>query len=87
MKLLFDQNLSYKLVKSLENIFPDSSHVRNLDLEEADDLRVWKFAKEENYIIVSKDSDFLQFSFLYGPPPKAIWSVVVTVLHLKLKRF
>lgn len=73
MKLLFDQNLSYKLVKSLKNIFPDSSHVRNLDLEEADDLRLWKFAKEENYIIVSKDSDFLQLSFLYGPPPKAIW--------------
>ena len=44
-----------------------------MGFEEADDRVIWDFAKENNYIIVSKDSDFHQFSFLYGPPPKVVW--------------
>lgn len=73
MRLLFDQNLSYKLVDSLSDLFPDSTHLRLLELEEANDHTIWELAKKEDYIIVSKDSDFHQFSFLYGPPPKVIW--------------
>jgi predicted nuclease of predicted toxin-antitoxin system len=37
MRLLFDQNLSRKLVKRLADIFPDSSHVQLHGLPEADD--------------------------------------------------
>lgn len=44
-----------------------------MGLEEADDREIWDMAKKEDYIIVSKDSDFHQFSFLYGPPPKVVW--------------
>lgn len=73
MKLLFDENLSYKLVDSLQDVFPGSSHVRTLGLEESNDLEIWELAKTENYVIVSKDSDFHQYSFLYGPPPQVIW--------------
>lgn len=73
MQLLFDQNISYKLIELLSDIFPDSKHVKTLGLEEANDLAIWEFAKTEDYIIVSKDSDFHQFSFLYGPPPKVVW--------------
>jgi len=42
MKLLFDQNLSPKLVRLLEDLFPDSVHVRDVGLKSADDLIVWK---------------------------------------------
>lgn len=73
MKLLFDQNLSFKLVESLSDIFPDSKHVKMLGFEEVADREIWDFAKKHDYLIVSKDSDFHQFSFLYGPPPKVIW--------------
>lgn len=73
MRLLFDQNISFRLVDSLSDIYPYSEHVKMLDLEEADDREIWDLAKAENYIIVSKDSDFHQFSFLYGPPPKVVW--------------
>ncbi len=37
MKLLFDENLSYKLVRLLEDLFPNSIHVRDVDLKAADD--------------------------------------------------
>jgi len=72
-KLLFDQNLSYRIVKQIEHLFPGSTHVRLLDLDEADDLTVWKYAKEHNFHIVTQDSDFNAITTLYSYPPKIIW--------------
>ena len=37
------------------------------------DTDIWEFAKSNDYIIVSKDSDFHQRSFVIGFPPKVIW--------------
>ncbi|HZD41001.1 MAG TPA: DUF5615 family PIN-like protein [Terriglobales bacterium] len=73
MKLLFDQNLSYKLADRLADLFPDSTHVREVSLQEADDAVVWESAKQHGFVIVSKDSDFHQRSFVFGYPPKVIW--------------
>ena len=73
MKLLFDHNLSYKLVARLAGLFPDSAHVRNVNLHEADDRTVWEYARANGFAIVSKDEDFHQLSFLYGAPPKVVW--------------
>jgi predicted nuclease of predicted toxin-antitoxin system len=73
VKLLFDQNLSHKLVRRLADLFPDSVHVREVGLKEAGDPSVWAYAKDHGLIVVSKDSDFHQRSFLYGYPPKVVW--------------
>jgi len=73
MKLLFDENLSPKLVQLLRDLFPDSLHVRDVALKAADDLTVWKYAQENSLIICSKDSDMHQRSFLLGFPPKVVW--------------
>ena len=73
MKLLFDQNLSYRLVRLLADTFPDCQHVRNVGLKEAPDTQVWEFARSNSYAIVSKDSDFHQRSLLLGFPPKVVW--------------
>jgi predicted nuclease of predicted toxin-antitoxin system len=73
LKLLFDQNLSYKLVRSLSDEFPGSAHVRDLGLASAIDIEVWEHAKQFGFTIVSKDTDFSQRGFLFGPPPKVIW--------------
>lgn len=73
MNLLFDQNLSHRLVSSLADIFPNSSHVRNVGLGRADDDAVWQYAVAHSFSIVSKDSDFHQLSFLRGHPPKVVW--------------
>lgn len=73
MKLLFDHNLSPRLVKALSDLFPFSASVKECGLKSSDDISIWNFAKKKKFIIVSKDSDFHQLSFLYGFPPKFVW--------------
>ena len=65
MKLLFDENLSDKLAWLLEDLFPNSTHVRAVGLEAADDPLVWEYAKDNGLILVSKDADMHQRSFLF----------------------
>jgi predicted nuclease of predicted toxin-antitoxin system len=73
VKLLLDQNLSHRLVPSLSDVFPGSVHVRDVGLAHADDETVWAYATGHDFVIVSKDSDFRQRSFLRGAPPKVVW--------------
>ncbi|HEX5707360.1 MAG TPA: DUF5615 family PIN-like protein [Pyrinomonadaceae bacterium] len=73
MKLLFDQNLSPHLPRRLADIYPDSIHVREVGMRDADDSAIWEYAKQNGYALVSKDSDFQTRSLLYGSPPKFIW--------------
>ncbi len=73
MKLLFDQNLSFRLVKQLDPLFPDSAHVRLLGMEQRDDRFIWQFARDHGFVIVTQDADFEWLSQLYGFPPKIIW--------------
>jgi predicted nuclease of predicted toxin-antitoxin system len=73
VKLLFDQNLSRKLVDQLADIFPNSSHVHFHNLTTADDSDIWEFTKANGFCIVTQDADFAERSRLYGSPPKVIW--------------
>jgi predicted nuclease of predicted toxin-antitoxin system len=73
MKLLFDQNLSFKLVSRLNDLFPDSDQVRRLGLDQADDRVIWQHAKLKGFVLVTQDSDFADLAALLGPPPKVIW--------------
>ncbi len=73
MKLLFDENVSLKLVNLVIKEFPESNHIDFLKMQGTTDSNIWEYAKTENYIIVSKDNDFRQRSFLFGFPPKVIW--------------
>ena len=73
MRLLFDQNLSPKLVHHLVDLYPDSCHVWTLKLDASPDDDLWSFARDSGYVIVSKDSDFGEISLARGAPPKLIW--------------
>lgn len=73
MKLLFDQNLSHRLVGRLDDLYPQSTHVRDVELQRATDQEVWEFAEEEGYTIVTKDSDFNEMLVVWGSPPDVIW--------------
>jgi predicted nuclease of predicted toxin-antitoxin system len=42
-------------------------------MENKTDIEIWEFAKNENYTLVSFDSDFCDIANLYGHPPKIIW--------------
>ena len=76
MKLLFDQNLSRHLPRLLQHIFPDSLHVRMIEMLRSGDSRIWEYASENDFIIVTRDRDFLRMSEALGPYPR--------VLHINL---
>ena len=73
MKLLFDQNLSRKLVSRLADIFPDSSHVQLHGFAEKTDTEIWLFAITNDFCIMTQDADLAERSRLYGSPPKVVW--------------
>ena len=73
MKLLFDENLSPKLVEFLGGEYPGSIHVREAGLQGAADDRIWEYSRNQGSTIVSKDDDFRQRSFFEGAPPKVVW--------------
>ena len=58
MRLLFDSNISHRLKETLGEMYPESIHVREIGLESAADVVVWTYAKDPEFTIVSKDSDF-----------------------------
>lgn len=73
MRLLFDENLSPKLPNRLSDVFPNSLHVRDVDMKATTDSIVWDYAKDNDLIIVSKDVDMHDLSLIRGNPPKVIW--------------
>lgn len=73
MKLLFDQNISFRILSKISSCFPDAKQVRALKLENYSDWEIWNYAKENNYTIVTFDADFFDLSNLKGHPPKIIW--------------
>lgn len=73
MKLLFDQNISHRIVSLLQGKFAGSVQVRQVGLENVTDNQIFEFAKTNHYSIVTFDSDFVDLSVLKGTPPKIIW--------------
>jgi predicted nuclease of predicted toxin-antitoxin system len=73
MKLLFDQNLSPKLVNRLADLFPGSAHVQSAGLDCADDDQVWQHARQNGFALVTKDEDYNNLSVVRGSPPKVLW--------------
>lgn len=73
MKLLLDQNISFRIANKIQDIFPGSGQVSELGLENSKDSQIWKFARENGYAIVTFDSDFYDLGLLQGASPKVIW--------------
>jgi predicted nuclease of predicted toxin-antitoxin system len=73
VKLLFDQNISFRIISKIEINFPEAKQVRQLGIENYSDIEIWKFAKENKFTIVTFDADFFDLSNFKGHPPKIIW--------------
>lgn len=73
MKLLFDQNISFRIIKRIESDFPEANQVRALGLENKSDREIWQYAKANAFAIVTFDADFYDMTVLHGHPPKIIW--------------
>lgn len=73
MKLLLDQNISFRITSKIQDLFPESKQVRDLGLENSKDSFLWNYAKENNYCIVTFDGDFYDLGLIKGSSPKVIW--------------
>lgn len=73
MKLLFDQNISHRILDKLPELFKESSSVKREGLINEPDKVIREFAKLGGFVIVTRDSDFNDLTALYGFPPKIVW--------------
>jgi len=73
LKLLFDENLSFRLARMLADLFPASIHVQDVGLERSDDEAIRSYAVEHGFAIVTKDADFAEHCLVKGAPPKVVW--------------
>lgn len=73
MKLLFDQNISFRIAKKLQSYFPGCVHVSECNLSNCEDSEIWDYAKKKDLAIVTFDADFYDISIINGHPPKIIW--------------
>jgi predicted nuclease of predicted toxin-antitoxin system len=98
VKLLFDENLSHRLVEQVTDVYPGSIHVRDVGLLGAADTQIWEYAAEHGFLLASKDTDFYQRSLVFGAPPKVVWlrignapkASIATMLrerYLQVRRF
>jgi predicted nuclease of predicted toxin-antitoxin system len=73
MKLLIDQNISYRLIKKFKEYFEDIQSVKQNNLEDAADITIWQYALQHGFTLVTFDEDFYNIQLLKGVPPKIIW--------------
>ena len=78
VRLLLDENLSERLLPILRGLFAGSAHIRARGLGGVADSMLWEVAKRDNFVLVTKDEDFVALSVLHGTPPKVIGSVFAT---------
>src|SRR5690242_3306355 len=74
MKLLFDENISHKILPRMQEFFPDSGHVKDFKLLSIEDEFIFDFAKSKSFeAIVTFDEDYRNIVLQKGFPPKTIW--------------
>jgi len=72
MSLLFDQNISFKVARKIQDLFPDSKRLSDLRLSGSKDIEIWEYSKTNDFCIVTFDPDFIDLATLKGSPPKII---------------
>ena len=87
MRLLFDENLSPRLIRSFAAEFQNSAHVISVGLAGASDQAIWDYARTHGYTVISKDDDFRGLALVNGAPPKVIWMRVGNASTTDIEKF
>lgn len=72
MKLLIDQNISPQLPTAIHDLAPGSLHVSTIGYDRVSDRAIWDHARDHGFVVVSKDTDFIDLSSVLGRTPKVI---------------
>jgi predicted nuclease of predicted toxin-antitoxin system len=73
VKLLVDENISYRILKYIDEKFVGSQHVSTMKKGRVSDLQIWKYAKEHDFIIATYDQNFYEWQLLRDFPPYIVW--------------
>lgn len=73
MRLLIDENISFRILKFIDSHFPGSAHVSSIKNGKITDLEIWSYAKQHDFVIVTYDEDFYEWQQLKESPPHIIW--------------
>lgn len=74
MKILLDENLSWRMIKQLTPFFTEVVHASELKIiQPANDISIWNYAQKNGFTIISKDDDFEKIVLLRKSPPKLIY--------------
>ena len=69
-----DAQLSPAVARWITETFGLEAHaVRDLGLRNAKDPEIFRAARQEGIVVLSKDSDFVDLVERLGPPPKVLW--------------
>jgi len=68
-RLLIDENLPFSLGVRLGLGYIHASQIA----EQASDSLLWQWARENDYVVLTRDTDFFDRLLRHGPPPKVIW--------------
>ena len=73
MKLLFDNNISYRIIKKLQHLDIEIIHVSFTVLKKpAEDIDIWNYSKINDFTIITFDEDFEELELMHSFPPKVI---------------
>lgn len=85
MKIVIDQNISFRIIPHIKHLFAEVEHVRTLGWTNAPDIIIFRNAKQQEFdAILTLDEDFDNIIFENNPPPKILWLRVrnCSTLHL-----
>jgi predicted nuclease of predicted toxin-antitoxin system len=73
VRFVIDTQLPKLLARRLEQQGYEARHLLDLDLAQSPDNDIWRYALENEAVIVSKDEDFAQWLLSGRPGPKVAW--------------
>jgi predicted nuclease of predicted toxin-antitoxin system len=58
LKFIIDENLSWRIAKSLQKLGIDAVHIKEVGLQGKEDDMIMQYAIKENRVLLTQDSDF-----------------------------
>lgn len=86
MRIWVDAQMSPAIATWISNTYAVSAvAIRDLGLRDAEDKEIFEAARQENAVVMTKDSDFVLLLDRFGPPPQVIWVTCGNTSNARLK--
>jgi predicted nuclease of predicted toxin-antitoxin system len=87
VRFLVDAQLPPVLAHWLREAGHDARHVEDVNLREAEDSPIWRYALENRTILITKDEDFAERARQGGNTPEILWLRIGNVSNRALRQW